>query len=240
MGSTGLTCPSSRAVRGSRLTTRAWGLVLFLLLAALAGPSWWAAATLGRWLVVADPLEPADAIVVLDGNAPLRAAEAAAIFHAGWAREVWLTRGLKPDADVAAARKADSVHAADEQASRAVLERLGVPPSAIRVVLPEARNTMEELRVVARELARSGGERVIVVTSKAHTRRVRTTWQIVGRSAGRAIVRYARLDPFDGTVWWERAEERSIVRHEVLGLVNAWMGFPVRPAAARAPARVVR
>jgi hypothetical protein len=38
---------------------------------------------LGYWLVVADPLEPARAIVVLSGRVPFRAVEAASIYRQG-------------------------------------------------------------------------------------------------------------------------------------------------------------
>src|SRR5436309_13458338 len=45
----------------------------------------------GAWVVVEDPLEPARAVVVLGGGAPLRAMEAAKLYNQGWAHEVWLT-----------------------------------------------------------------------------------------------------------------------------------------------------
>ena len=47
---------------------------------------------LGSWVVVADPLVKADAIVVFGGQLPFRAMEAAAIYHEGWAPEVWVTQ----------------------------------------------------------------------------------------------------------------------------------------------------
>ena len=45
----------------------------------------------GRWLVVEDPLEKAQAIAVLSGGLPERALAAAQIYHAGFASQVWLT-----------------------------------------------------------------------------------------------------------------------------------------------------
>ena len=47
----------------------------------------------GVWLTVADPLQHARAVVVLGGAMPYRAIEAAAIYKAGWAGEVWVTYG---------------------------------------------------------------------------------------------------------------------------------------------------
>ena len=88
---------------------------------------------------------------------------------------------------------------------------------------------------MARELAERGGDRVILVTSKAHSRRVKAIWRAVAGTEERAIVRYARSDPFDGRRWWERSEQRGVAWHELLGLVNVWAGFPVRPDWAKAP-----
>ena len=49
----------------------------------------------GAWLVLEDPLQPADAIVVLGGGAPFRAMEAAKLYNQGWAHQVWLTQGSR-------------------------------------------------------------------------------------------------------------------------------------------------
>ncbi len=50
---------------------------------------------LGEYLVVEQPREQADAILVLSGHAPFRALEAAALYRQGWAPGVRLTRGLR-------------------------------------------------------------------------------------------------------------------------------------------------
>jgi uncharacterized SAM-binding protein YcdF (DUF218 family) len=52
----------------------------------------------GRWLVVEDPLDKAQAIVVLSGGMPMRAREAAKLYNAGYAPQIWLTRGVEPAA----------------------------------------------------------------------------------------------------------------------------------------------
>ena len=67
-------------------------LVAVLLVAVLAGLSLWALLRVGSWLVVEDPLARAAAIVVMGGHVPFRAMEAAALYNASWAPEVWLTR----------------------------------------------------------------------------------------------------------------------------------------------------
>jgi hypothetical protein len=51
---------------------------------------------LGRWLIVEDPLDHAQAIAVLSGRLPLRVLEAAKLYRAGYAPEVWLSHSTEP------------------------------------------------------------------------------------------------------------------------------------------------
>ena len=204
-------------------------IVAALLLAALAGLSLWGVSRVGQWLVVEDPLERATAIVVLGGHVPFRAMEAATLYGGRWAPEVWLTRPANGPEDAALSRLGLDIELGDTSANRAVLERLGVPKSAVHVLSPGVRNTAQELRLVAREMARTGADRVILVTSKPHSRRVRATWRALVGSAPHAVVRYAESDTFDGRRWWERTGDALAVSREVFGLMNVWAGFPVQP-----------
>ena len=204
-------------------------IAAILVFGALVGLLLWGVSGLGRWLVVADPLERANAAVVLNGGLPFRAIEAAAIYRSGWVREVWVTRASNPAEEAVLARLRLDVDFRDEGSSRLILERLGVLPGDIRTLAPGARNTAEEVQIVARELTRAGGDRIILVTSKPHSRRVRATWRAVVGSISRAVVRYAESDPFDGNRWWEQTSDALAVSREVFGLMNVWAGFPIRP-----------
>src|SRR5215470_11004194 len=55
----------------------------------------------GRWLVREDPLTKGSAIVVLSGEIPDRALQAAKIYREGNAPEVWLTQPLEPKRSMA-------------------------------------------------------------------------------------------------------------------------------------------
>ena len=54
--------------------------------------------------------------------------------------------------------------AGSESLNRQVLGRLGVPMEAIRVLDEGVQNTAEEVRLIVREMGRTGGSRVILVT----------------------------------------------------------------------------
>jgi uncharacterized SAM-binding protein YcdF (DUF218 family) len=182
---------------------------------------------LGRWLVVEDPLERTYAIIVLSGRIPIRALEAARLYRQGYAPQVWLTRPEQPAASLDAMNIPNS---GEDFFNSRVLVHEGVPSSAIRVLAPPIKNTADEIRAVAEELARENGSAVILVTTKAHTRRVRKLWQQLSGGKGRAIVRATPGDPFDPVHWWRSTTDAFDVLREVLGLLNAWTGLPLHPA----------
>jgi len=152
-------------------------------------------------LIVEDTLQPARSIVVLGGQVPFRAMEAASIYRQRWAPEVWLTKEVRAAEDVALENL--GVHVVPKDAyNREVLKRLGVPVSAIRILEDGVWNTVDETRLVARELRANGADRVILVTSKTHSRRVRATWSEIIGASPRAVVRYASEEPYAPEHWW--------------------------------------
>lgn len=203
-----------------RLAAIIAALVLFAGLIAFFG--------VGRWLVVEDPLEKADAIVVLSGRMPVRALEAARIYKAGYAARVWLTRTEEPEASL---KSMGIPYVGDEFYNLRVLVHERVPADAIRVLPEPILNTADEMEEIAAELRQSSGKGVIIVTTKAHTRRVRTLWRKLGRGSGRAMVRAANDDSFDPRHWWRSSSDALDVVREVLGLLNAWAGLML-PARA--------
>jgi uncharacterized SAM-binding protein YcdF (DUF218 family) len=219
--------PMSRGALDWVARRRRWIAAMGVLLLLLAGASL-TIRHVGSWLVVQDRLEPAPVIVVLSGRMPERAREAAAIYGQGFASEVWISRPTSPAEEL---EEMGIAYVGEEFYSARVLMKLGVPSDAIRVLDRPAENTLEEVDGIAAELKRAGDKKVIMVTTKAHTRRVRFIWHKRVGDSPRAIVRFARDDSYDGSHWWRTTAGALDVVREVLGLANAWAGFPVRPAA---------
>ena len=181
----------------------------------------------GRWLVVEDPLEKAQAIAVLSGRMPLRALEAAKLYREGYAPRVWLTHSAEPGTTLEAM---GIPFAGEDFYNMRVLMHEGVPKDAIQVLDPPIVNTADEIAAISTALQQEKGRTVILVTSKVHTRRTRILWRrLVGRR-GQAIVRAASDDPFDQAKWWKTTGDALDVVREVLGILNAWAGLPLRPA----------
>lgn len=184
------------------------------------------ASALGKWLIIADPLEPAGAIVVFGGGVPFRAIQAAGIYHKGFAPVVWLTQAALHEDDIALSRL--SINRKPEYIySKDVLEHLGVPSAAIQTLPTPVVNTADEVRCVAQAAAAAHFSKIILVTSKYHTRRVRILWHMFGAGNIVAILRYDN-DPSDPQHWWRRTNDAMSVSRELFGIANALTGFPIK------------
>jgi uncharacterized SAM-binding protein YcdF (DUF218 family) len=209
--------PVNRTRRAARLVLLSLVIVLIAFGTALL-------LGVGRWLVVEDPLDKAQAIVVLSGRLPMRAKEAARLYNAAYAPQVWLTRSSEPAASL------QEMHIAflgEDFYNSRVLMHEGVPSNAIQVLEPAIDNTADEIRVVAEELEREKGGAVIIVTTKVHTRRVHMLWKELSGGRGRVIVRAASTDSFEPEHWWRTTRDALDVVRETLGVLNAWAGLPL-------------
>ena len=203
-------------------------LITLLVLAILACAGIGAFYKVGRWLVDPDPLQRAQAIVVLSGKSPFRAMQAADLYRRGWAPAVWLLEDKTDEADLAFARLGIP-YPQELDYDQQVLEKCGVPNQAIRVLGPPTTNTVSEVTLIADELRRQNLESVILVTSPVHTRRVKAIWRIVVGEHPQAILRQDSFETYDPDHWWRATQDAESVVHELLGLVNIHLGFVAKP-----------
>jgi uncharacterized SAM-binding protein YcdF (DUF218 family) len=181
----------------------------------------------GKWLVVEDPLQQADAIAVLSGQMPARALEAARVYKQGYAKHVWLTHSTEPGATL---RELSIPYAGEESYNKQILLHEGVPEEAIHLLDPPIVNTADEMKTIGAALRKENQRSVIIVTSKVHTRRVKALWKRISAQDGNAIVRGVHDDPFDPSHWWRTTKDALDVVREILGLLNAWAGLPLQSA----------
>jgi uncharacterized SAM-binding protein YcdF (DUF218 family) len=184
------------------------GLVAVLVLAVLALPVLRAA---GRFLVEEDPLQHADAIVVLAGSYPDRILEAVALFREGWAPHIILCRELE-NAGFKKLRDLGVKVPRLYQLNRSVAEQLGVPPEAITVLDRPAGSTYSEAEVVLAEVLRRGYRSILLVTSKYHSARAARIYRYLADGRVTIIARPARDDDFQPEGWWrDRPSTRRVV-----------------------------
>ena len=176
----------------------------------------------GQALVVDEPRERADAIVVVAGSTPSREETAAGLFREGWAPRVLVSRQFVPER---VQRLIDmGVRRLDFQGeSVASLEKYGVPRDAIVTLDQPVEITETELRAVVAAVRDRGWRSVILVTTAQHARRVQLIWR---RESGGAIE--GRLAPVpdecaSGDAWWRRRRCSESVLHEYLGLLALYL-----------------
>ena len=203
--------------RKPRIWLSITGLLLFLFLLAFLN--------LGRWLDREDPPQKAAAIAVLSGRMPSRALEAARLYNQGYAPQVWLSYSVEPGATL---EKFSVPYAGEEFYDRLLLLHQGVPDSAIHILAPPIVNTADEMRTFGQALHKENLHRIILVTSKVHTRRAGVLWKRLSAQDGEAIIRGATDD--DLAHWWRNTGDALDVVREILGLLNAWAGLPLQPA----------
>jgi uncharacterized SAM-binding protein YcdF (DUF218 family) len=168
----------------------------------------------GRLLVVTEPLPAkADAIVMLAGSTADRALETAELYRAHIAPRVVITRTRLARGE--AVLRARGIHIPEEdERARSALEQLGVPPAAIVRLRRRTRSTENEARTVARWAASHGIRSLVVVTSRAPTRRTRLIFERALEPGVALTVRGSRYDSFAAGRWWRVRRDAKMVLYE--------------------------
>jgi uncharacterized SAM-binding protein YcdF (DUF218 family) len=167
----------------------------------LVGESW----------VIEDPVERADAIIVLsdDNFYADRAARAADLYRHGMASLVVASgRRLRPYAGIAELMEHD------------LIER-GVPKDRILRVAHQAENTKEEAEALEPLALQRKWRSIIVVTSSYHTRRARYIFVHVFPAGIQVRVSGAQDGDFDPDHWWERRISIKSLTREMAGMAVA-------------------
>ena len=166
---------------------------------------------LGEAWIVEDPIDRADALIVLgdDNFYADRATRAAELFREGKAPVVVASgRRLRPNAGIAELMEHD------------LIER-GVPKDKIVRLTHDAGNTEEEAEALKKVVKERKWKSVIVVTSNYHTRRARYIFHKVFPQGVESRVASARDGDFDPQHWWEKRKSIKELTHEFAGMLEA-------------------
>jgi uncharacterized SAM-binding protein YcdF (DUF218 family) len=197
---------------------------MFVTVLVLSGIGLYALSKLGTFLVVEDPLDKADAIFVLGGTRFERPLEAVELYKEGWAPRILLFRMVKDFGEIELLRRGvDFPLESDVQFQ--VLSRMGVPADAL-AVLGEKDNTKDEAQEIRDQIVARQWRRVIVVTSKQHTRRARLVLsrRLSGTNA-QVIVRASRYDRTRPERWWRDRPTLRFTLFESQRLLGYWLGI---------------
>jgi len=205
----------------SRRRPLSWLLALLMLLIVAIVLRYLILPALGRFLVVESGSGPADAAVVLSTGSDYypRIMEAAALYKAGRVPLVVINGNRKTDA----LRELEALGyvppAPWDEAGKRMLEVLGVPrDKVITVSAEDVFDTISEARTVAPALEARGLQRLLIVTSRFHTRRAAHIWRNRLEQKFRIGAAPAHRDPFDSDGWWRTGRQ---IR-QLMGEYGGW------------------
>lgn len=181
-------------------------------------------AAVGGFLVLEEKPEPSEAVVVLSTGIEYypRLIEAAALFREGYAKKVVINGNRKTKTLRELERKGFTSCCLWYEDSLRILSLLGVPRDRVVTVSAEdAYDTVSEAKAVGTELINAGINRIIITTSKYHTRRARYIWERSFPHQFSIRTVPARDDPYSSSGWWK--EGRQI--RWVLAEYGAWIYY---------------
>ncbi len=170
----------------------------------------------GRYLIVEDELQEADILFLLNGDFNTRPFYAAELYARGLAPRIVIARAEASPAERLGLLPNET------DLSVAILERQGVPPTAI-TVLPVpggVTSTYDEAVVLRAYVEANDIQRLILVTSAFHTRRA--GWIVRQALHGLDVtvqLAAARTPDYDETNWWQSEAGQINVNNEYIKLM---------------------
>lgn len=172
---------------------------------------------MGGFLVVGDPIQRSDAVVLLSGGDDERLGEAVRIYEAGLAGHLLITEtgtipeGGGPRASTLLQRQAEAA---------------GIPGDAIWTTLGKSSSTQDEAEAVRAFSDQRSLDAIIVVTDPYHTRRTQWVFKSVfSDSETRVLVRPVRGHWYQSATWFLSLSGWRVTLTEYLKLAGTLVGI---------------
>ena len=217
-----------KTIRRFSISVLALG-VFFLLLWFFSGPI---LGQLGQFLICDQEPVASDAIVVLNTGVEYypRLIEAADLFRKGLAQKVVINGNRKSEVLRDLEKKGFKECCPWNEDRVRILEMLGVPRKEILPISAEdAYDTVSEAEAVGRELVREGFRRVIITTSKSHTRRAHFIWTAMFGDRLSICTAAAKTDLYNPKGWWKQGRQIRWVLAEYGAWIYYWWKRFTRP-----------
>jgi uncharacterized SAM-binding protein YcdF (DUF218 family) len=174
---------------------------------------------MGNFLVVRDPLKPADAVAVLSGGGPERVEYASQLVTDKYGRKLILTETGETDPTTGSKVSTTmSKQAADDGVKRGLHFYAG----------KHVDSTIDEARAVLKLAQTRNWKSIIVVTDTFHSRRAKILFNDVFKNSGIQV----RLNPVDlpgywyqPSSWWSTSAGRRATINEYLSLGWYYLGM---------------
>jgi len=168
--------------------------------------------TLGSVLIVEDPLEKADAIFLLGGGSYDRGKEAAKLLEKGYADFIICTGG-----QISGTLKSLNLFYKEALVSKiGLVKNYQISPENI-IAIEQGTSTMEESELILTYCQQRGFSKVIILSSKFHTRRVGGVFKSLFKENGIEImVHGAPSSLYIEDEWWKKEEGMIMVNNEYM------------------------
>jgi len=179
---------------------------------------------IGNFIVIDEKPVRSDAVVVLNSGVEYypRLIEAASLYNRGFAQTVVINGNRKTDVLRELEDKGFEACCPWHENSVRILSLFGVPRSnVISISVEDAYDTISEAKILGEELLARGFKRIIITTSKYHTRRTDFIWNKIFKNQLSMQTVAAKKDPYDPNGWWR--EGRQI--RWVLAEYGAWLYY---------------
>jgi uncharacterized SAM-binding protein YcdF (DUF218 family) len=198
-----------------KLFTRGIGILVLIII--LIGFTYLLLRGVGAYLIVADEMEPAKAVVVLSGGTESRMREALRLYNDNFGDVVILTETGEEIADL------EVLHSFD---MRIQLMNNGVPSGNILITSIEVSSTVDEAKAVLDLMSRRQLSSAIVVTDPYHTRRTRKIFNDIFQGSNIDLfIRPVRGSWFNSRSWFLSPQGWQFTILEYLKLIGYTLGF---------------
>ena len=171
----------------------------------------------GAYLIIADELESANAIVMLSGGDESRMEEAVSLYKDGYAKIIILTETGRQ------LENFDTLHSTD---IRVQLLNNGIPTGNILITDIKVNSTLDEAYAVKKLLTNQQFKSAIIVTDPYHTRRTRLIFvNAFSDSSIKLIFRPVRGSWFNSRTWFLSLDGWKFTSLEYLKLFGYYLGI---------------
>ena len=155
----------------------------------------------GNFLVVEDNLEKADAIFVFGGSIPNRIIEAADIYNQGFAPLIIISKYPKPEGYKYLEEKGIT-YPEGHDINKSIALSLGIPENSIMITNYRTASTFEELILLKNFCLEKNYKKIILVSTKSHTKRISKIFLDIAGDKIKGVVRYTGYDSYNPDKWW--------------------------------------
>lgn len=195
-------------------------LLVLALAATVAG-----CRNLGVFLHRVDPLEKVDVIFALGGSRLERVVEAGDLYLEGWSPLILLAEPMVDPGERALAARGITV-SSEAAFQREVLVKMGVPREAVLVVDENQASTASESHMMRRMTEANRWKRLMVVTSRLHTRRAGLAMRRQMAPIGvTVLMRAPRTERGDLDHYWRNRNDLRFAVWEAQKLAVYWIGL---------------